>query len=121
MKRAIFAFANLLLTMLICGASSAAAPDDFSRLRERFASPPRNAGTVTLYWLNGTITKQGIREQMRALRDQCGFGGVAPLTFYSMGPPTQPAFLSKEYFDVYGCILDNTRLHDSTLALRIVP
>jgi hypothetical protein len=109
MIRAMTVFANLLLTIWVCVASSAAVPDDFSRLRERFVSPPREAGTVTLYWLNGKITKEGIREQMRALRDQCGFGGVAPLTFYSMEPPTKPAYLSGEYFDVYGCILDTAK------------
>ena len=57
--------------------------DEYGLLRERFVSPPPGSGTVTLYWLNGKITKEGIREQMRAMRDQCGFGGVAPLTFHS--------------------------------------
>ena len=79
------------------------------RLRTQFVSPPSSAGTVTLYWLNGLITKEGIREQMRALRDQCGFGGVAPLTFHAMNPATQPAYLSEEYFDIYGCILDTAK------------
>ena len=81
----------------------------FAELRERFVSPPPGSGTVTLYWLNGKITKEGIREQMRAMRDQCGFSGVSPLAFYSMQPPTEPTYLSEEYFDVYGCILDTAK------------
>ena len=81
----------------------------YAELRERFVSPPPGSGTVTLYWLNGKITKEGIREQMRAMRDQCGFSGVSPLAFYSMQPPTEPAYLSEEYFDVYGCILDTAK------------
>jgi hypothetical protein len=94
--------------MLPAGAWEQDAPS-FSELRERFVSPPPGSGTVTLYWLNGKITKEGIREQMRAMRDQCGFGGVAPLTLFSMEPLTQPAYLSKEYFDIYGCILDTAK------------
>jgi hypothetical protein len=102
-----------LMAALLCAASGAAEArrnaDEFSRLRDQFVTPPPNAGTVTLYWLNGTITKHGIRQQMQALRDQCGFSGVAPLTFHSMKPATQPAYLSEDYFDVYGCILDTAR------------
>ncbi|MHB8973021.1 MAG: glycosyl hydrolase [Pirellulaceae bacterium] len=102
----------LLATLLYAAASTAATAqeaDELAGLRAQFVSPPSSAGTVTLYWLNGLITKEGIREQMRALRDQCGFGGVAPLTFHAMNPATQPAYLSEEYFDIYGCILDTAK------------
>ena len=101
-----------LFVALLCGA--AAAPtgitaDDLAGLRARFAAPPPGAGTVTLYWLNGTLTKEGIRAQLQAMRDQCGFGGVAPLTLHAMQPPTQPAYLSDDYFDIYGYILDTAK------------
>ncbi len=108
----------LVVIAVVVAASLAAAPVDFAcgqdapdfvQLRERFTSPPPGSGTVTLYWLNGEITKEGIHQQMRAMRDQCGFSGVAPLTFHAMHPPTQPPYLSEAYFDVYGCILDTAK------------
>lgn len=103
---------TLALALLLLAPIAALCSEDaetWTRLRGRFAAPPPEAGTVTLYWLNGNITKEGIVEQMRALRDQCGFGGVAPLTFHRMQPATSPAYLTEEYFDVYGCILDTAK------------
>ena len=98
--------------VLLCGVADASEGKDAGGLvglRERFVSPPLGTGTVPLYWLNGTLTKEGVRTQLRAMRDQCGFGGVAPLTLHAMKPPTQPAYLSDDYFDIYGCILDTAK------------
>lgn len=78
-------------------------------LRDRFADPPTGSGTTTLWWLNGRLTKEEIREQLRNLRDRDGFGGVAPLTLFHMKPATEPAYLTDEYFELYGCILDTAR------------
>ncbi len=100
---------TVLTLLLLIPLTAFGAPDDFARTRARFAAPPASAGTVTLYWLNGEITQDGIREQMKAMRDQCGFSGVAPLTFHAMQPPTQPAYLSDAYFDIYGCILNTAK------------
>ncbi|MFV1967187.1 MAG: hypothetical protein ACC628_17295 [Pirellulaceae bacterium] len=56
------------------GLATAAAPaqggPDIEGLRRRFANPPKSAGTTTLWWLNGRLTKTRIREQMLNLRDQ---------------------------------------------------
>ncbi|MEI7899009.1 MAG: glycosyl hydrolase [bacterium] len=101
-----------LFAALLCGAADAPVgkdTNDLASLRRRFAAPPQSAGTVTLYWLNGTLTKEGVRAQLQAMRNQCGFGGVAPLTFHAMQPPTQPTYLSDEYFDIYGCLLDTAK------------
>jgi hypothetical protein len=46
-----------------------------------------------LHCLSGDVTKKCVREQMQAMRDHGGFGGVAPLTFRVMYAPTQSAYL----------------------------
>lgn len=78
-------------------------------LRSRFVNPPKSSGTTTLWWLNGKLTKEEIRSQMWTLRDRDGFGGVAPLTLFRMKPATEPEYLTDEYFDMYGCILDTAK------------
>jgi hypothetical protein len=82
---------------------------DLASLRPAFVHPPRGSGTTTLWWLNGQLTREQIRAQMLNLRDRDGFGGVAPLTMFRMKPPTAPAYLTDEYFEMYGCILDTAR------------
>ena len=78
-------------------------------LRGRFAAAPKGAGTTVLWWLNGKHTKEEIREQLLNLRDKDGFGGVAPLPMLRKSAPTEPAYLSDEYFEMYGCILDTAK------------
>lgn len=95
----------LTIALVACSQLSAVSDD----LVEAFRNPPAKAGTVTLWWLNGELTEAGIREQMLAMRDQCGFSGVAPLTMYRMKPSTSPKYLSEEYFEMYGCILDTAK------------
>ena len=69
-------------------------------LKSRFQNPPAKTGSVTLWWLNGKLTKTEIREQMLAMRDKSGFSGVAPLTMHKMKPATDPEYLSEEYFEM---------------------
>lgn len=78
-------------------------------LRGRFAAPPKGSGTTTLWWLNGKLTKEQIREQMLNLRDKDGFGGVAPLAQFRAKPATEPEYLTDEYFEMYGCILETAK------------
>ncbi len=99
-----------MLLALVAFTDTAVAGDlSIEALKQRFASPPANAGTTTLWWLNGKLTKEQIREQMLNLRDRDGFGGVAPLTLFRMKPATEPAYLTDEYFEMYGCILDTAK------------
>lgn len=95
-----------LLAAFFAGTSRAG---DWDELKNRFRSPTASSGTVTLWWLNGTLTKEAIREQMTAMRDRCGFSGVAPLTMFRMKPPTEPAYLFDGYFEMYGHILNTAR------------
>ncbi|MEI7732798.1 MAG: glycosyl hydrolase [Verrucomicrobiota bacterium] len=85
-----------------------AGPKEFEDLRAGFVNP-KGSGTTTLWWLNGKLSKAEIREQLLQMRDHDGFGGVAPLTLFRMKPPTEPAYLSDEYFEMYGCILDTAK------------
>lgn len=66
---------------------------------EEFKTPPMEMRTKTLwYWNNATVTPEGIDEQLQALRDQAGFGGVGILPYEKHFLPT---YLSEEYFNVY--------------------
>jgi hypothetical protein len=99
---------SLLLGVLSLALTAIAAPD-LEALRSQFVTPPKGSGTTTLWWLNGKLSKTEIREQLLQMRDHDGFGGVAPLTLFHMKPPTEPAYLSDEYFEMYGCILDTAK------------
>jgi hypothetical protein len=81
----------------------------FIELEKGFLNPPAKTGTVTLWWLNGKLTKNEIHEQMLAMRDKSGFSGVAPLTLHKMKPATDPEYLSEEYFMMYGHILETAK------------
>jgi len=80
-----------------------------AELKSAFQNPSPKSGTVTLWWLNGTLTEEEIRKQMLAMRDQCGFSGVAPLTQKQRRPSTSPPYLSDEYFEMYGHILETAK------------
>ncbi len=96
----------LLLSALCANAGSAS---DLETIRGQFVNPPRSTGTTTLWWLNGKLSKAQIREQMLNLRDKDGFGGVAPLALFRRKPATEPEYLTDEYFEMYGCILETAR------------
>lgn len=99
----------ICLTMLGLTLTASVGAQTIESLRARFETPPKGSGTTTLWWLNGKLTKKEIREQLLNLRDKDGFGGVAPLPMLRKGVPTDPAYLTEEYFDMYGCILDTAK------------
>jgi hypothetical protein len=114
MRRGILLASLLLAPSAALWAAGGAAPvaaeaRDIESLRDRFVHPPKGSGTTTLWWLNGKLTREEIRRQMLNLRDRDGFGGVAPLTLFRMKPATEPAYLTDEYFEMYGCILDTAK------------
>lgn len=103
---------GFLIVSQVCSAALPAADapaPNIRALRERFVDPPKNAGTTTLWWLNGKLSKEEIRKQLLNLRDRDGFSGVAPLTMFRKGTATEPAYLADEYFEMYGCILDTAK------------
>lgn len=54
--------------------------------------------TPLWFWNNATVTLEGVDEQIVALRDKCGYGGVSILPF---GKDFLPKYLTEEYFDLY--------------------
>jgi hypothetical protein len=82
-------------------------------LRGDFADPPRHYWPRPLwFWNNTRVTAETVREQMRLARDRCKYGGFGILPF---GKNFSPAYLSDEYFAVYGAALDEAQ----TLGLRL--
>jgi len=43
-----------------------------------FKDPPAQFRSRPLHWLKAPLDPTALREQIQALRDQCGFGGLAP-------------------------------------------
>jgi hypothetical protein len=78
----------------------------YTEARELFQNPGITKGSVPFWWLNGKVTEDMIRKQLTVLRDSCGFSGVCPVPQYRMQPRTQPVFLSEDYLNMYGMILD---------------
>ena len=109
MKHNLTFLTALLLALVTAVQAADAGKIEIETLRRRFVDPPKSAGTTTLWWLNGKLSKEQIREQLLNLRDRDGFGGVAPLTMFRKGTATEPAYLTDEYFEMYGCILDTAK------------
>jgi hypothetical protein len=84
--------------------------------RERFLSDHQPNGGVVLWWLNGTLTKEKIYEQLSYFKHVDGFGGIAPLTLLHFRGKTDPEYLSDAYFGFYQYILDTA----SELGLTVV-
>ncbi|MDR1097847.1 MAG: hypothetical protein LBL57_06930 [Tannerella sp.] len=76
-------------------------------LPQRFARPEQTGGSISLYWLNGELDGETLKEQIKRLQ-QNGFTGVAPLPMRSDNPvySTKPGYLSREYLELYRVMLD---------------
>jgi hypothetical protein len=81
-------------------------------LEMAFQSPPSEFRSRPLYWLNAPLSKDELRAQLTSMRDQCGFGGFAPLVLKS----ARPEYLTEEYFEYYGLILDTAQ----ELGLKVI-
>ncbi|MDP6629426.1 MAG: glycosyl hydrolase [Kiritimatiellia bacterium] len=77
--------------------------------RDRFLSGDQPDGGVVLWWLNGTLTREKIYEQLSYFKHVDGFGGIAPLTLFRFRGKTEPEYLSEGYFEFYQYILDTAR------------
>ncbi len=84
-------------------------------LRRQFADPPVRYWPRPLwFWNNTPVTIPTVREQMKEARDRCKYGGFGILPF---GRNFAPAYLSEEYFRVYGAALDQAKALGMTLSL----
>lgn len=79
--------------VILCAAPAA------SQTAGQFADPPMKYRPTPLwFWNNTEVTREGVDTQLRALRDECGYGGVSILPF---GARFAPEYLTDEYFGLY--------------------
>lgn len=93
-----------LLTLLGCDIQKAD-----SLLEANFKNPPNEYKPMPFWHINGELTTEGIRKQMKDAKELGGFSGVSllPLAEKSADRPgTTPEFLSNDYFDRYQDMLD---------------
>lgn len=77
------------------------------RLEQQFKDPPDQFKPMPFWHINGELTTEGIREQVKDAH-AAGFTGVSllPLATYRNKVGTSPKFLSEEYFDRFQDMLD---------------
>jgi len=100
----------MLVAVCFAGAAlPAAAADPFDRansllrsLAASFADPPLQYRSRPFHWLNAPLKEAELRTQIRAMRDECGFGGFSPLPMNL----TRPKYLTDDYFRLYGVMLE---------------
>ncbi|MGE5296605.1 MAG: glycosyl hydrolase, partial [Solirubrobacterales bacterium] len=80
-----------------------------------FAQPPQRYWPRPLWFWNDTpVAVETVADQMRQARDRCRYGGFGILPF---GRKFSPAYLSNEYFAVYGEALEQAKTLGLTLSL----
>jgi len=77
-----------------------------------FGDPPAQYRSWPLYWLNAPLDPAALREQIHAMRDQCGFGGFAPLTLRT----AKPDYLTEGFFERYALMLETAE----KLGLKVI-
>ena len=73
---------NTLLLLLLIGTGCA------SHLEEQFKNPPREYGPMPFWHINGELTTEGIRQQVKDASD-AGFTGITLLPLAEKSP-TRP-------------------------------
>jgi hypothetical protein len=102
---------SAIVASSVCASfAGAGAPPE--QLAAWFKDPPMEYRSRPFYWLNGQLDDAALRDQIQAMRDQCGFGGFSPLPMRS----TRPEYLSEEYFERYGTILQSAE----KLGLKVI-
>jgi len=78
-----------------------------NKLEQQFKNPPREYGPMPFWHINGELTTEGIRQQVKDAND-AGFTGITllPLATYKNKVGTSPKFLSDDYFDRFQDMLD---------------
>ena len=77
-------------------------------LEKNFQDPPEKYKPMPFWHINGELTTEGIRQQVKDAKELAGFSGVALLPLASQGKKvgTSPDFLSEEYFARYQDMID---------------
>lgn len=77
-------------------------------LEKQFKNPPREFGPMPFWHINGKLTTEGVRKQVKDAND-AGFTGITLLPLAEKSPTkpgTTPKFLSNDYFDRFQDMLD---------------
>lgn len=98
MKNRVSFYFGLLILMMGCD----------SPLEENFLHPPDEFKPMPFWHINGELTTEGIRQQMKDAKELAGFTGVSLLPLASKGKRvgTSPKFLSETYFERFQDMLD---------------
>jgi hypothetical protein len=89
-------------------------------LIEDFKNPPNKYKPMPFWHINGELTTEGIRQQMKDAKELGGFGGISvlPLAPKKNGRPgTTPKFLSPEYLQRFQDVLDTAEDLDMEVIL----
>lgn len=89
-------------------------------LIEDFKNPPNQFKPIPFWHINGELTTEGIRQQMKDAKELGGFSGISvlPLAPKNNGRPgTTPKFLSPEYLKRFQDVLDTAEDLDMEVIL----
>ena len=106
---------GIVMILLLIGCTSS--NSDFE---DRFKNPPDEFKPMPFWHINGEMTTEGIRKQMKDARELGGFSGISvlPLAPKKDGRPgTTPKFLSEEYLKRFQDVLDNAEELDMQVVL----
>ncbi|MDR2764828.1 MAG: hypothetical protein LBB90_07340 [Tannerella sp.] len=116
MKKISWIILSIILFSEDLPAATDLAEDGRRDLPAQFVQSEQKGGSLSLYWLNGELNRETLRQQIELLQ-QNGFSGVAPLPMQSDNPAysTVPAYLSREYLELYKFMLDELAARDMEL------
>lgn len=88
-------------------------------LAQQFKDPPDRCKPMPFWHINGELTTEGIRRQLRDAKELAGFTGVSvlPLTGGGRKPGTLPEFLSEAYFDRFEDVVQSAQALDMQVIL----
>lgn len=85
-------------------------------LETQFKTPPSEFKPMPFWHINGEMTTEGIRNQMKDAKELANFSGVTILPLSArkdnLHPGTLPKFLSEDYFALYQDILETAKEFD---------
>lgn len=90
------------------------------QLIQDFKNPPQEFKPMPFWHINGELTTDGIRQQMKDAKELGGFSGISvlPLADKANGRPgTTPKFLSPEYLNRFQDVLDTAEDLDMEVIL----
>ncbi|MFD1316372.1 glycosyl hydrolase [Namhaeicola litoreus] len=90
-----------------------------NQLEKDFLNPPKQFKPMPFWHINGELTTEGIREQMKDAKELAGFSGISllPLASKNERQGTTPKFLTESYFDRFQDVLTTAKELDMEVIL----